>query len=99
MLKLSNSQADVQGINSAVPLKPDEEKEFAELMAFEDSSSEHGAAPVPPPLTGESPYEPPTLIHTYTALLLLSLFSDDLKRVDRHSLLRFVARCQTGDGS
>ncbi|KAM0752206.1 terpenoid cyclases/Protein prenyltransferase [Meredithblackwellia eburnea MCA 4105] len=58
-----------------------------------------GAAQLPPPTTSSSDFSPAHLIQSYTALLILGMLGDDFTRLDRAGLLRFLARCQGGDGS
>lgn len=84
-----------------IPLDSKDEEDFARLMAFPDSDDEdvgEGSA-WPKGSTSGSTLAPPNLIQSYTALLVLGLLSDDFKRVNRAGLLRFLARCQSDDGS
>jgi geranylgeranyl transferase type-1 subunit beta len=68
-------------------------------MAFEDDDDEDGLSPSRPTAEPETALSPANIIQSYTALLILGILSDDYSRLDRASLLRFVARCQNNDGS
>ncbi|GAA5910754.1 protein geranylgeranyltransferase type I subunit CDC43 [Sporobolomyces salmoneus] len=43
--------------------------------------------------------DPPNIIQSYTAILILALLEDPLERLDRSGLLRLVGECQNSDGS
>ncbi|GAA5928277.1 uncharacterized protein JCM15063_003836 [Sporobolomyces koalae] len=58
--------------------------------------------PVPPqplPSSSSETLDPPNLIQSYTAILILALLNDSLARLDRVGLLRFLGRCQNPNGS
>ncbi|SCZ99519.1 BZ3500_MvSof-1268-A1-R1_Chr3-1g06058 [Microbotryum saponariae] len=91
-----------------VPLASQRDQDdFDRLMGYPDSDSdshsgEENASETPspaPPSQLEHPLAPANLIQTYTAILILGILKDDFRRLDRKALLRFIARCQNGDGS
>lgn len=89
---------DSRLIPGLIPLSLTEEEEFARLMEYEDDSDLDEDLP-PLGLSNESRYAPPNIIQSYTAILLLGLLGDDFSRLDRKSMIRFLARCQNDDGS
>ncbi|GAA5972927.1 hypothetical protein JCM3765_007849, partial [Sporobolomyces pararoseus] len=43
--------------------------------------------------------DPPNIIQSYTAILILALLDDSLEKLNRSALLRLVGKCQNSDGS
>ncbi|CDR44778.1 hypothetical protein NBRC10512_005877 [Rhodotorula toruloides] len=63
------------------------------------AAARHPIAEAEPSTSAVSSLDPPNLIQTYTALLILGLLDDTFERLDRQGLLRFIGACQTSDGS
>ncbi|GEM07421.1 geranylgeranyl transferase type-1 subunit beta [Rhodotorula toruloides] len=63
------------------------------------AAARHFEAEAGPSKSAFPSLDPPNLIQTYTALLILGLLDDDFKRIDRQGLLRLIGACQTADGS
>ncbi|GAA6063144.1 hypothetical protein JCM10212_001192 [Sporobolomyces blumeae] len=57
------------------------------------------AAFIQPSASVAATLDPPNIIQSYTALLNLALLDDDLSRLNRAGLARFVGECQCDDGS
>ncbi|GAA5987814.1 hypothetical protein JCM5350_005373, partial [Sporobolomyces pararoseus] len=49
--------------------------------------------------TSRTTLDPPNIIQSYTAILILALLDDPLEKLDRRALLRLVGECQNSDGS
>ncbi|GAA6010736.1 hypothetical protein JCM11491_002922 [Sporobolomyces phaffii] len=49
--------------------------------------------------SSRSKLDPPNIIQSYTAILILALLDDPLDDLDRSGLLRLVGQCQNSDGS
>lgn len=49
--------------------------------------------------TKQREHEPPAIVMTYVALLMLSILKDDFSRLERSRLISFLRACQHDDGS
>ncbi|GAA5949163.1 hypothetical protein JCM3775_001153, partial [Rhodotorula graminis] len=88
-----------------VMLKPQQRQGFLDWVYDQQlpqggfRGSDSLAAAVADDARAPNDLDPPHLIQTYTALVILGLLDDDYARLRRQDLARFIGACQNPDGS